>query len=151
MSEPPEDIEIIQSESDRIRWHLELETEDRPPSKVVEIAGAGSNAGIVVSELDDVAHDAVLRTLIIAPQATVAEVAQLCAMFSTQEYEVFARIEHVNGRPVAYLVREHRDNLPPPFLRHSSVTDRPCGTTSGSTRTEPSASGGRSPQREENL
>ena len=58
------------------------------------------------------------RAVRFGPWVSVMDIAQRCREFSTAARECQARVEFVNGRPVAYLVRVPREQLPPDFLRH---------------------------------
>ena len=53
----------------------------------------------------------------ILPTATCFSIAAMCLRHSTDTHECHARIEWVNGKPVATLVSVPRDQLPPNFLR----------------------------------
>ncbi|HEY1898621.1 MAG TPA: hypothetical protein VGG49_02400 [Steroidobacteraceae bacterium] len=54
------------------------------------------------------------------PSFTVEQIASLCQHLSTPEREVYARIESVQGKPVAYLVRGAPSDSIPPFLRRQA-------------------------------
>jgi hypothetical protein len=83
-----------------------------------DIESEGSRSPVAVSpEVFDAAVDRVVHTLEIGPESTVADIAYLCAWFSTPEREVYARIEWSNGKPVAYLMRGEPDDFLPAFLR----------------------------------
>jgi hypothetical protein len=56
----------------------------------------------------------------ILPTTSVNQIAHLCALFSTPAVEVHARIEFVNGKPVAYLTRTRRDESVPSFLKRQA-------------------------------
>jgi hypothetical protein len=58
-----------------------------------------------------------LRKIPIVSTMTVEQIATMCLRLSSHEHEVFARIEHVNGRPVAYLIAEKASRQIPEFLR----------------------------------
>lgn len=62
----------------------------------------------------------VLTRLQILPSTTVEQIAEMCRAFSDGKTEVFCRIEHVNGKPVAYLHRESRADQLPMFLRRQA-------------------------------
>jgi hypothetical protein len=65
----------------------------------------------------DSAVDETVHSIQVAPENTITDIARLCVWFSTPQREVFARIECVRGKPVAYFVRgTHKDFLPA-FLR----------------------------------
>lgn len=59
------------------------------------------------NDLDDTIT-ATLCTLIVGPQTTLQQIGEMCRAFSSDEYEVYFRVEWVNDRPVAYPVREAR-------------------------------------------
>lgn len=56
----------------------------------------------------------------ILPTATMEQIAVMCAMFSSEAVEVYARIECVNGKPVAYLARKPVQEIVPAFLRRQA-------------------------------
>lgn len=56
----------------------------------------------------------------ILPNTTMEQIAEMCAMFSTNAVEVYARIETVNGKPVAYLTRKSSQEEVPDFLRRQA-------------------------------
>lgn len=96
------------STGEYLRLHADIEQE-----------GARSPAALPADAFG-VAVDGVIPTLRIGPDDTIADIARICAWFSTPEREVFARIECVDGKPVGYFVRgEHRDFLPA-FLRRQA-------------------------------
>lgn len=66
------------------------------------------------------AVDQTVRGIKIGPESTMADIARICAWFSTPEREVFARIECVNGRPIAYFVRGRHEDFLPGFLRRQA-------------------------------
>lgn len=53
----------------------------------------------------------------ILPTTTVEQIAEMCRAFSDDKAEVVCRVEHVNGKPVAFLMREPREQQLPSFLR----------------------------------
>lgn len=68
----------------------------------------------------EAAVDETVRDLQVHPSTTLADIARMCAWFSTREREVFARIECVNGKPVIYFVRGTHDDFIPDFLRRQA-------------------------------
>lgn len=85
-----------------------------------QLRGDVEQAAGEISPAFDIAVDNLTQTLRIGPDDTVADIARICAWFSTPEREVFARIECVDGKPVGYFVRgESRDFLPA-FLRRQA-------------------------------
>jgi len=48
------------------------------------------------------------REVRIGPWYTVTQIAQMCRELSTETVEVYARIEAIEGTPVAYFVRSPR-------------------------------------------
>lgn len=80
---------------------------------VHELAVAASSL-----ELESPPADIDIRVL---PTMTVEQVSRLCHELSDGEHEVYCRIEHVNGQPVHYLVREPRnDQDVPAWLRRTA-------------------------------
>lgn len=61
-----------------------------------------------------------LTRLQILPTTTVEQIGEMCRAFSDDRNEVVCRIEHVNGKPVAYLFRESRAEQIPMFLRRQA-------------------------------
>lgn len=57
------------------------------------------------------------RSVRIGPHQTAESIAQLCRDLSTDDTEVYARIEWLGGAPVAYLVRVTRQVSVPMLLR----------------------------------
>jgi hypothetical protein len=64
--------------------------------------------------------DSALSKCRILPHTTMEQIAVMCAMFSTPAVEVYARIEVVNGKPVAYLARASANEALPSFLRRQA-------------------------------
>jgi hypothetical protein len=60
--------------------------------------------------------DAISRMQIL-PNTTVEQIGEMCRAFSDNDTEVVCRVEHVNGRAVAFLVRTPREQALPMFLR----------------------------------
>lgn len=61
---------------------------------------------------DDITVEvAALNSVMFAPKMTVEEVGRLCEAWSTDDYEVSVRIEHINGRTVARPERQPREKL----------------------------------------
>ena len=58
-----------------------------------------------------------LSRLQILPSTTVEQIGEMCRAFSDSETEVICRIEHVNGKAVAFLVPTPRTQTLPMFLR----------------------------------
>jgi hypothetical protein len=56
----------------------------------------------------------------ILPNTTMEQIAVMCAMFSSEAVEVYARVECVNGKPVAYLARKSVGEAVPAFLRRQA-------------------------------
>lgn len=94
------------STGEYLKLHIEVETE-------------GSRSTTAPDAFDQ-AVDATMRAIAIGPDNTVEGIARLCAWFSTAEREVYARIECVDGKPVAYLVRGDDKHFPPAFLRRQA-------------------------------
>lgn len=65
--------------------------------------------------------DDMVSKIALGPHMTVEGISRLCAWFSTPGREVFARIECVNGKPVAYLVRGTSEDFLPAFLRKQAL------------------------------
>lgn len=59
------------------------------------------------------------ESLRFGPRSTVAQIAAQCARHSTPERPIVARIECINGQPVAYLCRDEAGFVPD-FLRRGS-------------------------------
>ena len=60
--------------------------------------------------VDDITVEvAALDSVMFAPKMTVEEVGRLCEAWSTDDYEVSVRIEHINGRTVARPERQPRE------------------------------------------
>lgn len=62
-----------------------------------------------------------IERLQILPTTTVEQIAEMCRAFSDDAAEVICRVESVNGKPVAFLVRESRsEQIIPTFLRRQA-------------------------------
>jgi len=65
---------------------------------------------------------ATINGTVILPTTRMQDIAKLCAWLSCDKFEVFARIECVNGKPRAYLVRQPHSaaEFIPSFLRRQA-------------------------------
>ena len=64
--------------------------------------------------------DDIIHKLRIMPHFTVERLAHLCSVWSTDDTEVYVRIESINGRPVAYFVRAPRAEFVPHYIRRQA-------------------------------
>jgi hypothetical protein len=93
------------STGEYLKLHVEAETEGSrsPQQELPAVDGF------------EVAIDQTVHSLAFGPRTTVQAIARICAWLSTPEREVYARIEHVDGKPVAYLVRGNDKHFLPTF------------------------------------
>ena len=98
------------STGEHLKLHVEAETEgSRSPQQEPPVVDGF-----------EVAVDQTVHSLAFGPRTTVQAIARICAWLSTSEREVYARIECVNGKPVAYLVRGDDKHFLPSFLRRQA-------------------------------
>ena len=112
------------STGEYLRLHAEIESEGATVASVASEAAteAALLPWVEGAPLDfDKAVDDLVTKITIGPHMTVDGISRLCAWFSTPGREVFARIECVGGKPVAYLVRGTHEDFPPAFLRKQAL------------------------------
>lgn len=61
-----------------------------------------------------------IENLRMGPESTVADMAEICRLYSTEEWEVVARIEFFNGQPFVSFHKEKRGYVPN-FLRRNDI------------------------------
>lgn len=98
------------STGEYLKLHADIETEGShsPQQEATAVDGF------------EVAIDQTVHSLAFGPHTTVQAIGRICAWLSTPEREVYARIECVNGKPIAYLVRGDDKRFLPSLLRRQA-------------------------------